>query len=339
MLRTVDSTSSKSGDFVLPLPGVQPSTPAPELAAQFFDIPQGLMQEFWLTAEAEICGLGRHEFGAVLMSVAAKVNYGLPSGVVPDATQKAAFFRSLHLSELALAHGCALGREAAWARFLKLYRASLTQAAIAISGSATLGYELADSLYAELYGLREVNGERRSPLASYSGRGSLLGWLRATLAQRHINHHRQSHREAPLEDVDAPAPMPVPPSAPAELARLSDAVARSLTNLHPEDRYLLSSYFLDRQTILQIGQILGVHESTISRRLKRLAADLRKQLLVQLQASGLSKRAAEEALGTDPRDIEINMRTLLQTSQIGAFSDKKAAGEMAPASAAASDSL
>ena len=120
---------------------------------------------------------------------------------------------------------------------------------------------------------------------------------------------------------------------------LSEAVARSLKNLHPEDRYLLSSYFLDRQTILQIGQILGVHESTISRRLKRVAADLRKQLLVQLQASGLSKRAAEEALDVDPRDIEINMRTLLQTSQIGAFSDKKAAGETAPASAAASDSL
>ena len=113
--------------------------------------------------------------------------------------------RSLHLSELALAHSCALGREAAWQRFLSLYRSSLTQAAIAITGSATVGHELADSLYAELYGLRELDGQRRSPLASYSGRGSLLGWLRTTLAQRHIDYHRRTRREAPLDNVDVPA--------------------------------------------------------------------------------------------------------------------------------------
>jgi RNA polymerase sigma-70 factor (ECF subfamily) len=45
----------------------------------------------------------------------------------------------------------------------------------------------------------------------------------------------------------------------------------------------------------------------------------------------LSKRAAEEALGTDPRDVEINLRSLLQTSQTASFSDK------APSPTAASD--
>jgi RNA polymerase sigma-70 factor (ECF subfamily) len=39
---------------------------------------------------------------------------------------------------------------------------------------------------------------------------------------------------------------------------------------------------------------------------------------------GLSKRAAEEALGTDPRDVETNLRSLLQTSQTPSFSDKTA---------------
>jgi len=88
---------------------------------------------------------------------------------------------------------------------------------------------------------------------------------------------------------------------------------------------LLSSYFLDRQPLAQIARVLHVHEATISRRLKRLLTDLRKRLLQQLQAGGSSKRAAEEALGNDPRDLEINLRALLQSSQTTSFSEKTAA--------------
>ncbi len=245
-----------------------------------------------------------------------------PPALIPIAAQRVTFFRSLHLSELALAHACAWGRDAAWERFLSVYRASLTQAAIAITGSDTIGRELADSLYAELYGLRERDGQRRSPLASYSGRGSLLGWLRTTLAQRHIDYHRRTRREAPLEDVDPPAlESPVSPGS-AELARISDAVSRSLQALAAEDRFVLCCYFLDRQSLLAISRILRVHEATVSRRLKRLVADLRKRLVHNLQSGGLSKRAAEEALGADPRDIELNLRALLQTSQTRSFSGK-----------------
>jgi len=90
----------------------------------------------------------------------------------------------------------------------------------------------------------------------------------------------------------------------------------------PEERFLLSSYFLDQQTLLQIGRLLHVHEATVSRKLKRLTTNLRKQLLRNLQSGGLSKRAAEEALGTDPRDVELNIRRLLQNSQSGSFSNK-----------------
>lgn len=285
-------------------------------------LPVSLIQELWLAAEAETCDLTLEEFSITLASVGAKFNYGLPSGTQPHAAQKTAFFRSLRLSEFALAHSCALGREAAWQRFLSLYRASLTQAAIAITGSSTVGHDLADSLYSELYGLRQVDGQRNSPLASYSGRGTLLGWLRTTLAQRHIDHHRRTHRETPLDTLDVPAP--TPSAIPAELTRLTHAVACTLQGLLPEDRFLLSSYFLDRQTLLQIARVLHVHEATISRRLRRLVVDLRKQLLHNLQSGGLSKRAAEEALGTDPRDIEINLRNLLQTSQSTSFSYKTA---------------
>jgi RNA polymerase sigma-70 factor (ECF subfamily) len=143
------------------------------------------------------------------------------------------------------------------------------------------------------------------------------------LAQRHIDYHRRTLREAPLDDVDPPAPITLGPGlspGSAELARLTDAVSRSLEALGPEDRFMLCSYFLDRQTLLDISRVLHIHEATVSRRLKRLVADLRKRLVHNLQSGGLTKRASEEALGADPRDIELNLRALLQTSQTTPFS-------------------
>src|SRR5579859_714892 len=314
---SVDTASSQPGNLVLPIQAPEPSTAISALAPS-------LLQELWLAAEGAECGLTCEEFGSVLTSVGEKANYGLAAGNSPDAVQRATFVRSLRLSELALAHSCVLGREAAWQRFLNSYRSPLTQAAIAITGSASAGHELADSLYAELYGLREHEGQRRSPLASYSGRGSLLGWLRTTLAQRQVDHHRRTRREAPLDDLDPPAAEVSSLPASAELGRLKEAVSLSLRALPAEDRFMLSAYFLDRQSLLEIARVIRVHEATISRRLKRLVADLRKQLVQHLQAGGLSRRAAQEALGVDPRDIELNLRALLQTSQGPPFSDKTA---------------
>jgi RNA polymerase sigma-70 factor, ECF subfamily len=319
-------TASQPGEFVLSLPSESRAGP---LEAQvelpptaLSGLPLELVQELCLAAAAESCELTREELATTLHAIGAKSNYGLPPEIHPDLAQKAAFFRALRLPELALAQACALGREAAWEHFLTLYRAPLTQAAIAITGSATLGNDLADALYSELFGVTEHEGHRRSPLASYSGRGSLIGWLRTVLAQRHIDHHRRTHRETSLDRHDAPAPTLAPAPLPSEIDRLTQAVSRTLKPLAPEERFLLSSYFLDQQTLIQIARVLHVHEATVSRKLKRLTSDLRKQLLRNLQSGGLSKRAAEEALGTDPRDIELNIRTLLQSSQPGPFSNK-----------------
>jgi RNA polymerase sigma-70 factor (ECF subfamily) len=310
--------------LALPLPSASPSRNAADQ-----DLPQNLLQELWLNARAADNALTRDEFGAILCAVGTKFNYGLPPAAHPDHAQKADFLRSLRLEDLALATACVLGRELAWQRFLNLYRAPLTQAAVAITGSSTVGHDLADSLYSELYGLREVEGQRRSPLASYSGRGSLLGWLRTTLAQRHVDHHRRTFRESPLDTLDAPAPPPAPVPVAAELTDLTRAITSTLQGLSGEERFLLSSYFLDRQPLAQVARVLHVHEATISRRLKRLLADLRKRLLDHLRAGGLSKRAAEEALGNDPRDLEINLRALLQSSQTSPFSEQTAANAAA----------
>jgi RNA polymerase sigma-70 factor (ECF subfamily) len=73
-----------------------------------------------------------------------------------------------------------------------------------------------------------------------------------------------------------------------------------------------------------------VHEATVSRRLQRLTARLHKELLKNMQASGMSRPAAEEALGTDPRDLDINLRTLLQVSRPAAFIEQGAPADPEP---------
>jgi RNA polymerase sigma-70 factor (ECF subfamily) len=283
-------------------------------------LPDALLGELWRQAEGERIGLTETVFAEVLSGIGTKYNYGVAAGEKAGAAQRTAFYRALHVRELALAHACARGHELAWQVFLREYQAALTRAAIAMTHSSGLGEDLAGSLYSELFGMTERDGVRRSPLASYSGRGSLMGWLRTMLAQRHVDHHRRTHRETPLEQEDFAAQTTAATPDAGTLTKLGYAVNTTLRALSPEERFLLSAYFLDGSTLLQIARLLRVHEATVSRKLKRLATDVRKKLLKQLERSGMSRRAAEEALGTDPRDVSVNLRNLLQTSSNDPFS-------------------
>jgi RNA polymerase sigma-70 factor (ECF subfamily) len=284
-----------------------------------------LLDELGRASDAAACGLERDDLHAILLGAGAEQNFGAAPGVPASPRQQAAFFRSLRLPDLVLAQACAQGRERAWERLIELYRQPLLRAAIAIAGSETAGRDLADQLYAELYGLTERDGERRCPLASYRGRGSLLGWLRTTLAQRHVDHYRRTHREQPLDEL-AEANLAVPQAAPdpprAGLAALEQAVAEALAGRDAESRFLLAAYYLDGRTLLQIARLLRVHEATVSRKLRRVCEQMRKQILRNLEASGLSPRAAREALGADPRDLDMNLGNLLQLAHPGAFQEK-----------------
>jgi RNA polymerase sigma-70 factor (ECF subfamily) len=280
------------------------------------------LDDLWREAEADRVDLEKSELAEALLAVGVKYNYGLAAGIQATSAQALAFWRAVHLKELALAQACALGRETAWRQFVAGYRAPITQVAIALTGSASLGQDLADSIFSEMFGLSTRDGERRSPLASYAGRGTLLGFLRTSLAQRHVDHQRRTHRETPLEDRDfaSASQPPVPESA--MLVRLREALTVTLRSLNADERFLLSAWFLDRQTLLEIAHLWRVHESTISRQLKRLTARLQKELLKNLRAGGLSRQAAEDSLGTDPRDLAINIRSILQASQTAAFPEQ-----------------
>jgi RNA polymerase sigma-70 factor (ECF subfamily) len=70
---------------------------------------------------------------------------------------------------------------------------------------------------------------------------------------------------------------------------------------------------------------LSVHESTISRKVDKLAKSLRKHILAALGRSGMSRRQAQEALEVDVRDLGLNIRSrLTQETASATFPEKKA---------------
>ena len=91
--------------------------------------------------------------------------------------------------------GVAQGHEAAWEHFVREHRPLLYRAGTAIAGE--FGRELADSLYAELFGLRERDGNRQSLFRYFHGRSSLGTWLRSVLAQRYVDEVRSRRRLDP----------------------------------------------------------------------------------------------------------------------------------------------
>ena len=169
-------------------------------------ISQKLAEELYRSAHANRWGIPVERFAAALQ---VSVDRAAPA----DAGR---YLRGLHLEDLALACACADGDERAWEHFVREQRPVLYRAADALdpSGGAR---EAADSIYAELYGLprasgstrestggRGRDGERQSLFRYYHGRSSLKTWLRAVLAQRHVDGIRAVRRLDPLPEEDRP---------------------------------------------------------------------------------------------------------------------------------------
>jgi RNA polymerase sigma-70 factor, ECF subfamily len=263
---------------------------------------------FYERSGAAAYGLSAAQFARILDEILSK-NFSQTS---PE--QKTNFCAGLRLEELALARACAMGNERAWQDFISRYRQKLHSMALHITRDGAHGEELADSLFADLYGVNTRDGVRNSKLVFYTGRGSLEGWLRTVMAQEFINRYRKQKRTVSLEEQTdnglqfaAAVPEPVSPSD----QRLETATDEALAELSPEDRFTLASYYLDGRTLAEIARMLGLHESSVSRRLDRLATGLRKRILAGLRMQGMSHAQASEALETDVRDIQLNLRSRL----------------------------
>ena len=222
------------------------------------------------------------------------------------------FLRSLHLEELVLVRACARGNDSAWEEFVHLYREKLYGTALSIAQESVEARELADSTFAELFGLRvRQDGSRNSKFEYYSGRGSLEGWLRTLVAQEWVNRLRKRRRLTTL-DLAIGVQGRDGEIQPGPFSReLNEGTEWALAGLSAEERLMLTAYYFDGRSLAEVGRMLNVHESTVSRRLEKTTTNLRKRIIGYLRLAGLSREAAEELLESDVRDITVNVRRRL----------------------------
>lgn len=276
---------------------------------------------FYERSRAAAYGVSAEQFSTILNEILRK--YFFANSAEVSAEQKADFCSGLRLEELALARACAAGNERAWRDFIGRFRQKLHNMALHITRDGAHAADLADSLFADLYGVNARDGVRRSKFVFYTGRGSLEGWLRTVMAQEFINRYRKQRRTVSLEEQTeegAQFAAPVPEAASPTDPRLEKATDEALAELSSEERFTLASYYLDGRTLADIARTLGLHESSVSRRLDRLSTGLRKRILAGLRAQGMSRDQAAEALDTDVRDLQVNLRSrLMQDSGVEAF--------------------
>ena len=251
-------------------------------------VPDDSVDALFTKAGADRWSISRDEFADAL---GASVARAFPDRV-PGRVELDRYFSGLHLADLALAIACALGREAAWDHFVLTHRPVLYRSADALNPSGA-AREIADSLYADLFGL----GEKRSLFRYFHGRSSLATWLRSVLAQRYVDSLRAQRRTEPLEGDDAPE---VRAAADPDRDRLvpvvSHALRSAIEQLPGKDRLRLRSYYVSQLTLAEIGRITGEHEATVSRQLARTRRALRESTERHLRNAGLTADEVARAL-------------------------------------------
>jgi RNA polymerase sigma-70 factor, ECF subfamily len=210
------------------------------------------------------------------------------AGRTPAPADLDRYLSSLHLADLALACACARGHDGAWDHFVAEFRPALYRAADAMDASGG-AREVADALYAELYGMKERDGERQSLFRYFHGRSSLSTWLRSLVAQRYVDRIRETRRQAPLPDDTSAAPLTAAATMPdPDRSRFGSAMrtalAVTLAALAPRDRLRLGCYYAQEMTLAQIGRLTGEHEATVSRHLTRTRREIRSTVETHLRS-------------------------------------------------------
>jgi RNA polymerase sigma-70 factor (ECF subfamily) len=217
------------------------------------------------------------------------------------------YLGELHLEDIALACACADGDEAAWEHFVLEHRPLLYRAADAIEpgGGAR---ELADSLYADLFGLRDREGERQSLFRYFHGRSSLSTWLRAVLAQRYVDRLRTTRRLDALPDEESSAALQAPsrtvePDRSRYVELMRQTLERAVANLLSRDRLRLACYYAQELTLAETGRLVGEHEATSSRQLARTRKAIREDVERQLRAEqGLTEAEVAQCFASVTED-------------------------------------
>jgi RNA polymerase sigma-70 factor, ECF subfamily len=250
----------------------------------------------------------------------------------------ASFIDEMQADDLCLIIACESGTETAWNDLVERFSATVRSAARSASSNEDAAEDLAQSIWAELYGLRNrKDGKPASKLAYYSGRGSLAGWLRAVVAQLAVDTYRKQSRLVQAEeDVDLDrlareAPMAELQTAVAATgqnpeqvistkfaeADMQNALQTAIKELSADDRLLVKLYYFDNLRLHEAGKVLGVHEATASRRLTKAHGELRKRVgEILMSERGWTRAETERSFSEVAQHLETDLEGLLRNTGV-----------------------
>ncbi len=244
-----------------------------------------------------------------------------------------AFVDEIRPDDLFLVAACERGDERAWEDLVANFDSTVRSAARKMTSNAEDAEDLASSIWAELYGLRQdAEGNKKSKLGYYSGRGSLAGWLRAVVSQLAVDEFRKqakfvqieenrefenlaesasnnSNNEQVLHHADDPEQLLTEKRMSADVsAALRDAMA----GLEAEDKVILKLYYFDELKLKEIGAAFGYHEATASRKLVRIQAEIRRSVERSLKKEhGWSDGEVKKHLSETAESLGISLEKMI----------------------------
>ena len=251
------------------------------------------------------------------------------------------FVDALRADDLCLIIACESGDASAWEDLVKNFDSTVKSAARAISKNSEDAEDLASSIWAELYGLREdKDGKLKSKLSYYSGRGSLAGWLRAVTNQLAIDQFRKMSRFVQIEEtrefenlaqdssektdnlnVVAHTENPEEILTEKQTSKdVAEALKQAIEGLEPEDKLILKLYYFDDLKLKDIGSALGFHEATASRKLVRVQTEIRKSVEKILRSQhGWSEQEVKRYLSETASKLGISFEKLFTILLVAAL--------------------
>jgi RNA polymerase sigma-70 factor (ECF subfamily) len=265
---------------------------------------------------------------------AAVEKYLLRADPNTPAAEVSKFIDEMQADDLCLIIACERGDESAWSDLVERFSTTVRSAARSATANEDAAEDVAQSIWAELHGLRvRQDGRLAGKLAYYSGRGSLAGWLRAVVAQLSVDSFRkqsklvQTEEDADLDRLAREAHITERQTFAAGAIQnpeqslssrftqvdLQQSLTRAVRELAAEDRLLVKLYYFDNLRLREAGAVLGVHEATASRRLSRIQTDLRKRVSqILIDERGWTNAETEASFAEVAQHLEADLEALIK---------------------------
>jgi len=236
----------------------------------------------------------------------------------PAAELDEAALAALNLTDLYLACACLQRVPEALATFERVFLTQVAALIARVDRSPALADEVTQLLREKLF---LASATRPPGLASYQGRGSLMGWLRtaAVRVAYDLMRERQARSEVAF-DEDAVADVL---AGDAELAvvkaqhrhEFQEAVVEALRRLQPRQRNLLRLHLSSGVSTRKLSTMLNVDQSTVVRWLAAARATVRELTLARLRERlGLSVVELDSLVGLLLSGLDVSLGGCLRTS-------------------------